>query len=237
MATRLERHTIFTAITLLLGAGPAAAQAPGWMQAASAYSRDDYRAPYADAQRAAYDNGYRDGVKRGEQALRERRSLDVQRERDYRDAGNGYNRSYGDRDRYRDNYRGGFTQGFHDAYERNGYSGNIYGTNGNVPNSYDPRSSTAPYPGGVRTGQVYGRGPRYGASTSYGAYQNGASDGYEKGLDDVGDRKYPDATRHKWYRNADHDYDSRYGAKEAYRVDYRRGFEEGYTRAFRERQR
>lgn len=240
MTTRFQRHTTLTAMALMLAAGPAAAQAPGWIQAASAYSRDDYRAPYADAQRAAYDNGYRDGVKRGEQALRDRRAFDVQRERDYRDAENGYNRSYGDRNRYRDNYRGGFTQGFRDAYERGGYgrdNSGVYG-GGYGRDGYDPRGNTTQFPGGVRrNGPTYGRGPGYGGSASYGAYQNGASDGYEKGLDDAGDRKYPDATRHKWYRNGDHDYDNRYGSKEAYRVEYRRGFEEGYLRAFRERRR
>ncbi|MEO6235704.1 MAG: hypothetical protein ABIQ52_01830 [Vicinamibacterales bacterium] len=233
MATRFHRHTTLTVMALMLAAGPAAAQAPGWIQSAASYSRADYRAPYADAQRAAYDNGYRDGLKRGEQALRDRRAFDVQREREYRDAENGYNRSYGDRNRYRDNYRGGFTQGFRDAYQRDGYGRDGYGRDG-----YDPRGNSSPFPGGGRrNGPGYGRGPGYGGNAGYGAYQTGASDGYEKGLDDVGDRKYADATRHKWYRNGDHDYNNRYGSKDSYRIEYRRGFEEGYARAFRERRR
>ena len=246
MATRFQRHTTLTAMALMLAAGPAAAQAPGWIRSAASYSRDDYRAPYADAQRAAYDNGYRDGLKRGEQALRDRRAFDVQRERDYRDAENGYNRSYGDRNRYRDNYRGGFTQGFRDAYQRDGrdgygrdgYGRDGYGQDGYGRDGYDPRGSSSQIPGGVRrNGPGYGRGPDYGGDAGYGAYQNGASDGYQKGLDDVGDRKYGDVTRHKWYRNGDHDYNNRYGSKDSYRMEYRRGFEEGYTRAFRERRR
>lgn len=204
--------TISAAMGLALAvAGPARAQSPGWGTATAAYANDDYRAPYADAQRAAYDNGYRDGLRRGEQAARDGRPLDIERERDYRDADAGYNRSYGDRNRYRDSYRGGFAKGYRDAYDRRGvrpsYSGN---------------------------GRDYGRGLGYGAIAGYGGYQNGVGDGYRKGLEDVRSRRYPDVRRQKWYRSGDHDYNGRYGSKELYRNEYRRGFEEGYNRAYRE---
>lgn len=206
--------TISTATGLMLAAVPAAAQSHRWGTAPAAYSNDDYRASYADARRAAYDNGYRDGLKRGEQAARDGRPIAVERERDYRSAEDGYNRSHGDRNRYRDNYRGGFAQGY-----RDGYNG---------------RGARASFPGSGRdNGDRYG----YGGNASYGAYQNGVGDGYKKGLDDAGDRKYPDVTRQKWYRDGHHDYDRRYGSKETYRVEYRRGFEEGYSRAYRERRR
>lgn len=222
MTSRFLTQTVFTAMGLILAAGPATAQTPSWASTPASYARGEYRAQYGDAQRAAFDNGYRDGLKRGEQAARDRRGLDAQRERDYRDAGNGYNRSYGDPNRYRDNYRGGFTQGYRDGYGRRGTASSYPG----------------PYPGDGRDNDARdSRGPGYGGNASYGAYQNGAGDGYEKGLDDLNDRKYPDATRHKWYRNGDHDYDNRYGSKDTYRSEYRRGFEEGYNRAFRDRRR
>jgi hypothetical protein len=213
--------THFLAISMVglaLASAPSRAQAQPWTPAAAAYANDDYRAPYADAQRAAYDNGYRAGLKRGAQAARDRRPVDIERERDYRSADDGYNRSFGDRNRYRDTFRGGFAQGYRDGYNRNGRFTNgdgRYTTNG------DGR---------------FGNG-RYGGTASFGARQNGLSDGYKKGLDDVNDRKYPDVSRQKWYRNGDHDYDSRYGSKETYRVEYRRGFEEGYNRAYREARR
>jgi len=219
MNPRLLTKTFLPAAGLMLAmASPAAAQLRGFGNAPAAYERDDYRAPYADAQRTAFDNGYRDGRKRGEQAARDNRPFDVQRERDYRSADDGYNRSLGDRNRYRDNYRGGFTQGYREGYQR--------------------RDSRGSYPGANRDdsrGWDYGGNRGYGGTASYGAYQNGASDGYKKGLDDLNDRKRPDVTRQKWYRSGDHDYDSRYGPKEAYRIEYRRGFEEGYNRAYRER--
>lgn len=194
---------------LTLVAAPALVQAQPWLTPAATYTTDDYRASYADAQRAAFDNGYRTGLKRGEQAARDGRQLDIERERDYRSADQGYNRSHGDRNRYRDTYRGGFAQGYREGYTQRGRRGSL-----------------------GRTERDYGRG--YGGTANFGARQNGISDGYEKGLDDVKDRKYPDVSRQKWYRNGDHDYDSRYGSKETYRVEYRRGFEEGYNRAYRE---
>jgi hypothetical protein len=209
-----SRLLAMSAAVIVLGGAPVVAQTNDWIPTSTAYSTDDYRTSYADAQRQAYDNGYRDGLKRGEQAARDRKAVNVEIERDYRSADNGYNRSFGDRDRYRDNYRGGFTQGYRDGYGR-------YGSNGAWNNRGWARSRDYRYESG------YG-------SAGYGAYQNGVSDGYNKGLDDVHDRKFPDVTRQKWYRNGDHDYNSRYGSKDAYRVEYRRGFEEGYNRAYRD---
>jgi hypothetical protein len=197
----------------LVTAGASRAQAQGWINPSTAYANDDYRASYADAQRAAYENGYRNGLKRGEQAARDGRPLDIERERDYRSADGGYNRSHGDRNRYRDSYRVGFAQGYREGYTQRG-------ARSTFPNS------------GRNGGWDYGRG--YGGTANFGARQNGVSDGYKKGLEDLDDRKYPDVNRQKWYRNGDHDYDRRYGSKETYRVEYRRGFEEGYNRAYRE---
>jgi hypothetical protein len=225
-----SRFLTISAALVLLGSAPAAAQSNGWLGAPPAYAGDDWRAPYQDARRAGYDNGYRDGVKRGEQAARDRKAFNAQLERDYRDATNGYNRSYGDRERYRDDYRGGFAQGYRDGYYRR--------------DSRDSRDQYGRYPGYGNNGRYgngngnQGNGNRYGYgrnNAGYGAFQNGASDGYRKGLEDIEKRRYPDVSRHSWYRNGDHDYDRAYGSKDAYRIEYRRGFQEGYNRAFRSR--
>ena len=218
----MTRFLTISAALVLLGGAPAAAQNNGWLGAPPAYSGDDWRAPYQDARRAAYDNGFRDGVKRGEQAARDRKAFNAQLERDYRDATNGYNRSYGDRERYRDDYRGGFTQGYRDGYYRRDSRGQygqspVYGSDRGYGN------------GRWDNGNGYG----YGRNAGYGAFQNGASDGYRKGLEDIEKRRYPDVSRHSWYRSGDHDYDRAYGSKDAYKIEYRRGFEEGYNRAFR----
>jgi hypothetical protein len=126
------RFLTISMMGLALAAAPAGAQAQGWMPSAAAYANDDYRASYADAQRAAYDNGYRRGLKRGAQAARDRRPLEIERERDYRSADEGYNRSFGDRNRYRDTFRGGFAQGYREGYSGNGrFTNRPYGGNAN----------------------------------------------------------------------------------------------------------
>lgn len=198
-----------SAALVAFSATPAVAQPNAWLGTPASYAAGDYRASYADARRAAHDNGYRDGLKRGEQAARDRRPVDFQRERDYRSADGGYNRNYGDRNLYRDNYRDGFSKGFRDGYHGRGP---IASSRGDDPRAWG-----------------YGR-----STAGYGAHQNGVSDGYRKGLDDVEDGKYPDARRQKWYREGDHDYDKRYGSKDAYKLEYRRGFEQGYARAYRD---
>lgn len=229
--------TISAALVLLAGA-PAAAQSNGWLGSGPSYSDDDYRAGYADARRAAYDNGYKDGLKRGEQAARAGKTFNPQLERDYRDGDNGYNRAYGDRARYRDDYRGGFAQGYRAGYEQRGYPNAQYPDRAyprsQAPVAYPRNPGNYGYGGTAGYGYPGNSGYGYGGSATYGAFQNGASDGYRKGLEDVQDRKYPDATRHKWYRSGDHDYESVYGSRDAYKVEYRRGFQEGYDRAFRD---
>lgn len=175
---------------------------------------------YEDARRVAQDNGYREGLKHGEDAARKGRPFDLAREKDYRKGDEGYNRRYGSKDEYREAYRNGFAQGYREAYSRYGYRvrGGGY---------YAPRREGGFSIGGFGVG-VYAR-------TASIAFQNGENDGYQKGLDDARDGRYPDVTRQKWYRNGDHGYHGEYGAKDAYRAQYRRGFDDGYRRAYARR--
>lgn len=227
----LKFLTISAASALALGVSPPArAQANAWLPASNAaYASDEYQWSWSDARREAYDNGYREGLKHGSDAARKGKPFDLDRERDYRNADEGYHRGFGDKDRYRDNFRRGFAQGYREAYDR----------------AY--RDTRGGYYGGWRDNDRYGdrdrdrdRGWGYGGGYGgYGqpsgaAFQNGARDGYQKGTEDARDGKYPDVTRHKWYKNGTRDYDDRYGPKELYQRDYRRGFEEGYRRAFNE---
>src|SRR5262249_51018989 len=93
---------IFALCTTLLACGaPAGAQqVNGWMNQRSSYA-DDYQWSYNDVRRAAYDNGYREGRRDGEDAVRDRKPFDLKREKDFRNADRGYSRSYGDKERYR----------------------------------------------------------------------------------------------------------------------------------------
>jgi hypothetical protein len=59
-----------------------------------------------------YSDGFEDGLNDGRRGNR----YDPVDSRDYRDGDNGYFRSYGSRDAYRNNYRAGFRQGYEDGY-------------------------------------------------------------------------------------------------------------------------
>ena len=67
------------------------------------------------------------------------------------------------------------------------------------------------------------------------AEQSGYRDGLVKGREDADDRDSYDPNRHAWYRSADRGYESRYGTKDSYQMEYRRGFLEGYNAAYQRR--
>lgn len=183
--------------------------------------------PYSEVRRIAFDRGYREGVKEGEKDGRSRDPFRYQDEGDYRNGDVGYNRSYGDREFYRQAFRAGFSEGYADGYRRysrGGYGNDRYG---------DPRYGDPRYGGGYGyPGRGYGapgRNDRY-----LSPFDIGARDGLEKGREDARDRRAFDARRHKWYRDGDRDYNDRYGNRERYKDEYRRGFIAGYERGFRD---
>jgi hypothetical protein len=223
MSIRATTVTLAAAAALML-ATPAHAQ----------YGRvwSDSRA-YDNARQIAHDNGYREGLAHGQNAARDNKVFDLNREKDYRNGDEGYRRDYGDRDFYRVEFRRGFAEGYREAYERYGYRSGYYGSGRDrdddraIPRAY-PQAYPNSYP-------VYG-GTYGGYGNGYGniAFQNGVRDGYQKGRDDARSGRYPDAQRQKWYRSGDRDYNGGYGSRDAYRLEYRRGFEQGYERAFRD---
>lgn len=68
---------------------------------------------YADS---AFDNGYRDGVEKGREDVRDRDVYDPSRHSRYRSADHGYDRDYGSKDGYKTRYRQGFVEGYEAAY-------------------------------------------------------------------------------------------------------------------------
>jgi len=81
------------------------------------YGRDD-RGPgrLRGYQEPAFARGYSDGWEKGLDDGRDRDRYDPTRQGDYRDADNGYSRSYGSKDAYKNNYRSGFRQGYENGY-------------------------------------------------------------------------------------------------------------------------
>ena len=186
-------------------AAPACAQ---WTRPDSRYGSN------VDVRRIAYDRGYREGISEGERDGRNRDAFRYQDERDFQRADTGYNRSYGDRDRYRVNFRSGFIDGYAEGYRRYGRPGGYAYGNGR----YEDRRGAYPQDRNRYTS----------------ALEIGARDGYEKGREDARDRDRADPRSHKWYREGDRDYDSRYGNRQQYKDQYRRGFIAGYERGYRE---
>ena len=64
--------------------------------------------------------------------------------------------------------------------------------------------------------------------------QNGARDGYEKGVEDARKNRSFDPLRHAWYRSGDRHFEGRYGSREQYKDLYRDGFRDGYERGYGE---
>ncbi len=199
---------------------PARAQSAGWPDA----DRLGYaQRSYNDAQRAAYDNGFREGVKQGENDGRRNNAFAFQDERTYQRADKGYHREFGTLERYRTSFRSGYSAGYSDGYQRYGRN---YGYNGRPDYSRGPGYPTA-YPRYPQQSPGY-RG--YGSP----AFQNGASDGFEKGVEDARKNRSYDPRRHSWYRSGDRHFEGRYGSRELYKDVYREGFTDGYDRGYRE---
>lgn len=183
------------------------------------YGYPDYR---ADVQRRAYDRGYHEGTEDGRSDARKGRPADYRRHDEFRDADEGYNRSYGDREYYRDIFRRGYVAGYNDAYSANGgYYGGGYG--GYYPPastypSYPPASNYPVYPGVQAPGGYY----------SSPAARAGYRDGLRVGREDARDRESYDPARSHYYREGDNDYDRDYGSRDQYKRDYRAAFQQGY---------
>jgi hypothetical protein len=227
---KLRTFAITTAVAgLLISAAPAQAQIFG------DWGRNTHR---VDARRIAYDNGRQKGLEKGEKAVRDRKAFDLEREKDYRNADWGYRHEYGNKDRYREDFRRGFAEGYHQSYARYdsyGYGDRRNGTWYPQQAPQYPQQYPQQYPSYPNDGRVWG-GVRNGGYGSDAAYRNGVNDGYQKGRDDARDGKYPQAERQKWYREGDHNYDNDFGmSRDQYKMEYRRGFQEGYNRAYQER--
>ena len=215
------RHVTMAVGTAALIAIAAPAHAQIWTDGAQGAYGTDVRS-------IAYNNGYHEGRQHGEQAARDRHAYDIQREKDYRNADEGYRREYGSKDLYRDEFRRGFAQGYQESYarfdarydpNRGVWNGTSYPTQGRVY-------------GGVATERGYGYGYGYSAGMNI-AFRNGDADGYQKGLDDAHDGKYPQPERQKWYRSGDRNYNGHDGiSRDEYKNEYRRGFQQGFARAY-----
>jgi hypothetical protein len=66
--------------------------------------------------REGYDQGYRDGISKAQEDVRDNDRYDPARHGWYKSADRGYNSRYGSKDDYRAAYRAGFVEGYDNAY-------------------------------------------------------------------------------------------------------------------------
>jgi hypothetical protein len=225
MSTNRISAWMLLVAALLVGAGSAVASA-------------QWRQGYTDL---AWDAGYRDGLRAGEDDARDGRAFEYQRSRDYRDADNGYNSRYGSKDQWKQRYREGFIGGYRDSYSTAG--GRAVPRDNRYPGGQPPYGAGRPAPDswpGTRPGNgpVWGGrgGPSWGGTrgaTNY-AYANGFQEGYEAGRKDGERNRSYDLWRDNDYRKATKGYDRDYGSREAYQQGFRGGFERGYDQGYRE---
>lgn len=81
------------------------------------WNRDrDGRNDRNEVYRVAQQNGYREGLRQGQDDASRRRSFNYENDSRYRDASSGYRSEYGNREDYRRAFREGFRQGYEEGY-------------------------------------------------------------------------------------------------------------------------
>jgi hypothetical protein len=180
----------------------------------SAASAQRYPRDYQRAEQRAYDNGYREGMARGEQDARARRDFSFVRYEEYRRADEGYRVGDGDLRDYRETFRQGFEAGYTDSYDRTMREERA------VPLGRQP-IYRSPYPVSPRS------------SVLSPAARIGYQDGLEVGRKDARDGESYDPVRSDRYRSANHEYDRKYGTRDEFKREYRDGFEQGYEQGYR----
>ena len=95
-----------------------------------------------------------------------------------------------------------------------------------------PACAARIYDGGYPQATYYPPPPPPRAAYVSVATQSGYRDGLEAGRDDWRHHDRFDPANSRRYRNADHDYDRRYGPRDEYKREYRAAFERGYREGF-----
>jgi hypothetical protein len=181
---------------------------------ALAQDADDYyrRGNAAQARQYGYDNGFRDGEKRGRHEGRENDPYDYHTP-DWRQATQGYKNWMGPVNLFQNAYRQGYAQGFRSGFEaeRPGWRGD------------DDRDDG--YRGSGYSGNNYGYSSRMGYDTGY-------QDGTTMAREDQYKNKPFDPNPRARFDDRDHGYRREYGDKNASRSEYTDGYRAGYQATF-----
>ena len=190
----------------------------------AAYGRAPQQGTYDDTMDAkghGYQHGYRDGLRQGRADMSRNMPYNYESE-DYQRGDFGYEDYMGSHKDFQRGYRDGFQAGYDDGYHNRPIRNDVYRLN----EGYDPDAPREEGPD---------RYPNAGFNDV--AYDNGYRDGLKSGHDDFKNHKDFKPERHDSYEDAKHGYHSRYGNKNEYKEQYRKGFMRGYEDAFPRSQR
>jgi hypothetical protein len=179
----------------------------GFALAQRDYDDDDgyhRRGDGAQARQYGYDNGYRDGLRRGQHEGRENDPSDY-RTPDWRQATHGYKSWMGPVDWFQNGYQQGYRDGFQSGYD----------------------SVRGRWRDGGR--DDYGHGWR-GRSP---AYDIGYQDGRSMAREDWARGKRFNSNPRGPYDDRDHGYRREYGDKRYYKDQYTEGYRQGYEAGYR----
>ena len=185
---------------------------------ALAQDRDDYYyrgGNVAQTRQYGYDNGFRDGEKRGRHEGRENDPYDFHTP-DWRQATRGYKNWMGPVNAFQNGYQQGYADGF-----RSGFNSERPGWRGDRDDHY-------------RGENYYGNGS-YGGNDRYDSragYDNGYRDGASIAREDLYNRKPFNANPRGRFSDRDNGYAREYGDRNAYRAEYTDGYRAGYQAAF-----
>jgi len=184
---------------------------------------DDYHyrgANVVQTRQYGYDQGFRDGQKRGQHEGRENDPYDYHTP-DWRQATRGYKNWMGPEHAYQNGYQQGYSDGFRNGFiaERPGWR-----------DRDDDRYRGDGYRGdGYRGNGYYGGNNRYDSRVGY---NTGYQDGTTMAREDEYDRKPFNPNPRARYGGRDNGYTREYGDKNTYKADYTDGYRAGYQSAF-----
>jgi len=176
---------------------------------AVAQDYDDYgRGAAAQARQYGYDNGFRDGQRRGQHEGRENDPNDYHTP-DWRQATHGYKNWMGPVSAFQNGYQQGYAEGFRVGFnnERPAYRGD-----GDRDDS--------------------DRGQRFYGSDSRIGYNTGYQDGAEIAREDMYNNKRFNPEPRGRFDDRDHGYRREYGDKNFYKSQYTEGYRAGYQATY-----
>jgi hypothetical protein len=181
---------------------------------ALAQDRDDhyYRGDLAQTRQYGYENGFRDGEKRGRHEGRENDPYDYHMP-DWRQATRGYKNWMGPLNVFQNGYQQGYADGFRSGFnnERPGWRGD-----GDRDNRY-------------RGNGYYGNDGYYNGRVGY---DTGYQDGVTMARDDQYRNKPFNQNPRGRFDDRDHGYRREYGDKNDYRAQYTDGYRAGYEATY-----